>query len=204
MPSAPRELAATVAATRPATHDIRIIELSLPPGGRFDFKAGQYAKLGFAGHPLRDYSMASRPGARLLEFHIRDMGDGPSRHAVRQVQVGDAVRLAGPFGDAWLRPDHRGPIIGIAGGSGLAPVKSIVEAALDAGATQPVHLYFGARAARDLYLTDHFAALMRRHGNFRFVRVLSEPEAGSPHRRGLVGDAVAADFTSFAGCKAYL
>ncbi len=197
-------LAATIAAARPATHDIRIIELALPPGARFDFRAGQYAKLGFAGHPLRDYSMASRPGAPRLEFHIRDMGDGPSRHAVRQAQAGDSVQLVGPLGDAWLRPEHRGPIIGIAGGSGLAPIKSIAEAALAAGATQPVHLYFGARSVRDLYLTEHFAALMQLHGNFRFVPVLSEPEPGAPHRRGLVGDAVADDFPSFAGSKAYL
>src|SRR5262245_41855617 len=139
-----------------ATHDILILHLEPPADARFDFRAGQYARLGFANLPMRDYSMANRPDAQLLEFDIRDVGDGASRYAVRRLALGETVTVAGPFGDAHLRADHAGPIIAIAGGSGLAPVKSIVETALHLGHARAIRLYFGVRSERDLYLAGHF------------------------------------------------
>jgi CDP-4-dehydro-6-deoxyglucose reductase/ferredoxin-NAD(P)+ reductase (naphthalene dioxygenase ferredoxin-specific) len=197
-------LVCTVAAIAPATHDIRIIRLAPPAGARFDFRAGQYAQLGFAALPPRDYSMASRPDEPLLEFHIRDMGEGASRYAVRRLTLGESVGVAGPLGNAWLREEHGGPIVAVAGGSGLAPMKAIVETALHLGLAQPIHLYFGVRSAGDLYFVEHFQQLATARRNFRFVPVVAEPEEPSPWRRGLVGDAIAADVADLAGCKAYL
>ncbi|MBM3572241.1 MAG: oxidoreductase, partial [Alphaproteobacteria bacterium] len=98
---------------------------------------------------------------------------------------------------------HAGPIVAVAGGSGLAPIKSIVETALGRGMAQPISLYFGVRAERDLYLGDHFMALASRHRNFRFVPVLSEPDGATARRVGLVSDAVCADFADLDGCKVY-
>jgi len=198
-----RHLACRVVELQQATHDIRILHLEQPAGTRFDFRAGQYAKLGFADLPLRDYSMASRPGEPRLEFHIRDVGDGASRYAVRRLALGETVTVAGPLGDAYLRADHAGPIIAIAGGSGLAPMKSIVETALHLGHAQAIRLYFGVRSERDLYLVEHFERLASAHANFQFIPVVAEP-GPSPRHSGLVGDAVLADVTDFAGCRAYL
>src|SRR5690606_734345 len=107
-------------------------------------------------------------------------------------------------GDAWLRLDHDGPILAVAGGSGLAPMKSIVETALRRSRPGPVHLYFGARDERDIYLERRLRTLEAAHASFRFVPVLSSPERPSARRRGLVGDAALADFTAFDGFKAYL
>jgi len=187
-----------------ATHDIRMLRLEPPPGVRFDFHAGQYAKLGFGALPPRDYSMANTPGEPLLEFHIRDVGDGASRYAVRQLGRGETVTASGPLGDAYLRDEHAGPILAIAGGSGLAPMKAIVETALRRDPSREIRLYFGVRRERDLYLVAHFERLAAAHARFRFVPVVAEPNESSARRSGMVGDAVAADAADFLNTKAYL
>jgi ferredoxin-NAD(P)+ reductase (naphthalene dioxygenase ferredoxin-specific) len=204
MQQATHHLACRVVELAQATDDIRILRLVPPAGTPFDFRAGQYAKLGFDTLPPRDYSMAGAPEEPLLEFHIRDVGDGASRYAVRQLAIGETVTVAGPMGDAYLRPDHPGPIIAIAGGSGLAPMKSIVETALHLGLRQDICLYFGVRIERDLYLVEHFTQLTAAYGNFRFIPVIAEPAGASHWRTGLVGDAVLADIAAPAGSKAYL
>ncbi len=84
-----------------------------------------------------------------------------------------------------LRQRHSGPILCIAGRSGLAPVKSIVETALDHGMKQPIHVYFGVPAERDLYLIEHFLALAERHPNLTFAPVLSEAKSAQ-YRSGFV------------------
>jgi len=99
---------------------------------------------------------------------------------------------------------HTGPILAIAGGSGLAPIKSIVETALDNGHRQPIHLYVGVRDERDLYLEAHFAALAARHRNLRFVPVLSQPHASARRRTGFVHEAVLTDIGDVDGAKAYI
>lgn len=199
-----RVLACRVVELADATHDIRIVRLQIVSDEPFAFSAGQFASVTFDGCPPRDYSMANLPGESLLEFHVRRTADGTaSVHVAERLAVGDAARVEGPFGNSYLRENHRGPIIAVAGGSGLAPIKSIVERALALSLPQHIHFYFGARSERDLYLHDHFACLAERHANLHFTPVLSEPDGGT-WRRGLVHEAVARDFDDFDGCKGYL
>jgi CDP-4-dehydro-6-deoxyglucose reductase/ferredoxin-NAD(P)+ reductase (naphthalene dioxygenase ferredoxin-specific) len=187
------------------THDIKRLRLRVTSGEPLEFSAGQYVSVIFDDQPPRDYSMANRPDEDFLEFHIRAIEDGAaSNYVATQLSVGDLVRVEGPFGSSYLRDQHRGPIIAIAGGSGLAPIKSIVETAIDKGMPQPLYLYFGVRDERDLYLEDHFKSLSERHPALYFIPVLSEPSGETERRCGLVGDAAAADFGDFDGCKAYL
>ena len=172
---ASRRLACRVAAIGRATHDIRILSLDIESGGPFDFTARQYAALAFEGLPARDFSMASRPGAERLEFHIRLVAGGQvTRHVLDTLRIGDPVSVTGPMGTAHYRANHRGPILLVAGGSGIAPIKSIADTALAGGARQDMFLYFGARAERDVYLEEHFAGACRassqsayRHGAVR-------------------------------------
>jgi CDP-4-dehydro-6-deoxyglucose reductase/ferredoxin-NAD(P)+ reductase (naphthalene dioxygenase ferredoxin-specific) len=196
------EIGARVVAIEPATHDIRILRLR--PDRAFEFRAGQYARLRFHGHAPRDYSIASVPGSEHVEFHIRDIGTGASAHACRDLKPGDQVWLEGPFGDAVLDESSTRPLLAIAGGSGLAPMGSIVETALARSPQREVLLYFGVRSDRDLYGRPRFDALAARHPNFRFVPVLSTHDAPSRHRTGLVGDAVAADHRDLSRFDAYL
>ena len=199
-----RVLATRVAAIDDATHDIKRVRLELVSGGPFDFSAGQFASVTFENCAPRDYSMANVPGDPVLEFHVRrSAGATVSAYVAEKLQVGDPVRVEGPFGASHLRESHRGPIIAVAGGSGIAPIKSIVERALAIGMPQHIYLYFGVRSERDLYLQDHFAELAKKHPTLHFIPVLSEGD-GMTRRCGLVHEAVAADFDEFDGCKAYL
>jgi CDP-4-dehydro-6-deoxyglucose reductase/ferredoxin-NAD(P)+ reductase (naphthalene dioxygenase ferredoxin-specific) len=186
------------------THDIKRLRLAIEAGGPFTFSAGQFASLGFADLPARDYSMANRPDEPRLEFHISRAGQGASAYVASGLRHGDIVMVTGPLGSAFLRQHHRGPIVALAGGSGLAPIKSIVETALAAGMTQPIHLYFGARAERDIYLERDFRTLAAVHRNLHFTPVLSEPGAATARRCGLVHDAASADLGDLDGAKAYI
>jgi NAD(P)H-flavin reductase len=161
--------------------------------------------LGFAGLAPRDYSIANQPTDENLEFHIRVRGPGGvAEHLRATLAEGDAVSLWGPFGEAYLRPGHSGPILAIAGGTGMVPAKSIIGAALASAVDQPVFLYLGARSEGDLYGEADFLAWQDFHSNFKFVPVLSEPGPGSVRLRGNVTDAVAQDFTDLAGFKCYV
>lgn len=199
-----RLLACEVASLDDATHDIKRVRLRIVSGGPFDFSAGQFASVAFDACPPRDYSMANVPGDPILEFHVRrTAGGAASMHVAERLAVGDEVRVEGPFGSSYLREAHRGPIIAVAGGSGMAPIKSVVERALQKELPQHIYFYFGVRTERDLYLHDHFAALAEKHANLHFVPVLSEGD-GMHHRSGLVHEAVGRDFDELDGCKAYI
>lgn len=199
-----RRLDAIVTGLDDLTHDIKRVRMVPTDGSSPSFTAGQYAQLGFAGVPSRSYSMANRPGHDSLEFHIRRVPGGvTSEHVHSRLKVGDTVRLGYPLGSSYLRQHHSGPILCIAGGSGLAPVNSIVETALAHGLKQPVHVYFGARSERDLYLLEHLDALIERHANLTFTAVLSEAHSAR-YRHGFVTRAVAEDFADFDGWKVYV
>jgi CDP-4-dehydro-6-deoxyglucose reductase/ferredoxin-NAD(P)+ reductase (naphthalene dioxygenase ferredoxin-specific) len=206
-----RHLDCEVISVAQATHDIRIVRMAIRAGGPFEFSAGQYASVIFGAAtgrdrlPPRDFSMANRPGSDILEFHIRLMpGGAVTPYVAERLGAGERVRAVGPYGNAFYRPRHTGPILAIAGGSGLAPIKSTVEEALAQGARQPIHLYFGVRAERDLYLEDHFRSLAAQHANLRFVPVLSEPGGPTPRRTGFLSEAIGHDFKDLDGFKAYL
>lgn len=200
-----RRLSCKVVALANATHDIRVVRMEILSGGPFDFSAGQYAKIEFSGLPPRDYSMANRPDEKILEFHIRLLpGGAVTPYVSNQLKVGETVKVSGPYGTSYLRDKHTGPIVALAGGSGMAPIKSIVETALAQGMQQPIAFYFGARAERDLYLEGYFQALAERHGNLKFIPVLSQADGPTSRRTGFLADAVRNDFATLDGVKAYL
>ncbi|MGQ0662366.1 MAG: 2Fe-2S iron-sulfur cluster-binding protein [Pseudomonadota bacterium] len=200
-----RHLVCEVIGLERATHDIRVLSLRIRSGGPFSFSAGQYASLEFPGLPPRDFSMANRPDVEELEFHIRLLpGGAVTPFIADRLRRADRVKVVGPYGTSYLRDQHTGPIVALAGGSGLAPIKSIVETALGRGMRQPMKLYFGVRAERDLYLEDYFRALAAHHPNLAFVPVLSEPDAPTRRRTGFLVDIVRQDFANLDGAKAYL
>ncbi|MGH6921329.1 MAG: FAD-binding oxidoreductase, partial [Geminicoccaceae bacterium] len=161
------------------------------------FAAGQYADLSFARHPPRAFSMANPPSDPVLEFHIRHLDGVASGHVANKLKIGERVRVKGPYGNAHLRPESaaRGrPLLAIAGGVGLAPIRSIVLTALARHAGLPIHLYWGVRDEPDLYGEEELLALVAQHADFHFVPVLSAPRAATRRRTGLVHEAVTADF----------
>jgi CDP-4-dehydro-6-deoxyglucose reductase/ferredoxin-NAD(P)+ reductase (naphthalene dioxygenase ferredoxin-specific) len=200
-----RAFQAQIIALDDATHDIKRVRIVQESGLPLSFSAGQYVQLSFPGAPTRDYSMANQPSERELEFHIRRIPNGAaSERVATRLSVGHEVTVRGPFGSAFLRHRHTGPILAIAGGSGMAPMKSIVETALNHGFRQPIYLYFGVRQERDLYLVDHFQTLCESHPNLAFVPVLSQVERSAGYRTGTVIRAIAEDLQDLDGFQAYM
>jgi CDP-4-dehydro-6-deoxyglucose reductase/ferredoxin-NAD(P)+ reductase (naphthalene dioxygenase ferredoxin-specific) len=173
------------------THDIRGLRLAVEAGGPMTFSAGQYAEVEFAPGLSRHYSLANTPGEPELVFHIRQMPGGrTSGHVATQLKVGDKVKVSGPLGVSYLRDNHRGPVLLIAGGSGLAPIQSILCTLLERSHAAPVTLYFGVRSERDLYHEALLKDLAAQHPNFSYHVVLSEQIGASGRRYGLVHESI--------------
>ena len=201
-----RVMRCRVAGLADLTHDIRELALEIVSGGPFTFSAGQHAGLKFGpGIEARNYSMANRPGERMLRFEIRRVPGGQaSGYAFDLLHVGAEIGVSGPLGIAYLRDLHAGPVLAVAGGSGMAPIRSIVATALAADPGREVHVYFGVRDERDVYREEWLRSLAARHPRVSYTVVLSQPRAETARRRGLVADALAADFARLDGFKAYV
>jgi ferredoxin-NAD(P)+ reductase (naphthalene dioxygenase ferredoxin-specific) len=198
-----RRMRATIVAKELATHDITRLLLSIK-GAPLAFAPGQFARLIFRGLPQRSYSMANKPGESVLEFHIRHNPNGlVSGYVADQARIGDTLKLEGPYGTAYLRDADACPLLLVAGGSGLAPMKSILLAVLASQRTYPVYLYHGMRDTRDLYDKECLTALAQ-PPLFHFTPVLSMPSQVTQYRTGFVHEAVAADFTTLEGFTVYL
>jgi NAD(P)H-flavin reductase len=157
------------------------------------FSAGQYAEVEFAPGLSRHYSMANTPEEAELVFHVRHMPGGRSSAFVaNRLRVGDKVKVSGPLGVSYLREHHRGPVLLIAGGSGLAPIESILRTLLARDRAAPVRLYFGVRSERDLYHEPLLKDLAARHAHFTYRAVLSEQIGARGRRYGLVHEAIEA------------
>lgn len=197
-----RTLKATVVAIEDATHDVK--RLRLQPAKPLDFSPGQYAQLQFTPEHSRPYSMAGLAGDGALEFHVRLVPEGRvTGYIAQDLKVGDTVRVSGPLGSAYLRRQHTGPMLCVAGGTGLAPILSIVRGALAAGMHNPMHLYFGVRSGRDIYGQAWLADLQRQHPALTVHTVLASGRAPGC-RTGLVTEAIAQDWAGLAGFRAYL
>ncbi|MFT3717481.1 2Fe-2S iron-sulfur cluster-binding protein [Pseudorhodoferax sp.] len=194
---------ARVAAIEPLARDVR--RLLLRPAKPLAFSPGQYAQLTFAPGLSRPYSMASLPGQELLEFHVQLMPRGrTSAHIAGRLRVGDAVRVSGPLGAAYLRPRHAGPLLCVAGGTGLAPILCVIRGAVAAGMRNPIHLYVGVRSPGDLYGLDWIEQLRRDHPALVAHIVVASGANPATQRRGLVTQAIAQDIASLHGWRAYL
>ena len=200
-----RRMTCQVEALDDMTHDIKRLRLEILDGGPFSFSAGQYCSVNFANLEPRDYSMANTPDDATIELHVRHIAGGASSaYVAKTLAVGEAVVVEGPFGTSWLREAHRGMIYALAGGSGLAPIKAMVERALGLGMGQDIRLYFGVRDERDLYLEDHFNLMCEHHTNLVFIPVLSEPSGTTERRTGFLDRVLATDIGDLDGCKAYV
>jgi len=161
--------------------------------------------LQFTPDHIRPYSMAGLADDGDLEFHVRLLPEGRvTGYIANTLKPGDAVRVSGPLGSAYLRQKHDGPMLCVAGGTGLAPILSIIRGAVASGMTNPVHLYFGVRSPRDVYGLACLAQLQRTLPALTLHVVVAM--GGDPRRDrvGLVTDAIEADLPDLDGWRAYL
>lgn len=190
-----------------AAADVAIVRLKLPANERLQYLAGQYIDLLLKDGKRRSFSLATAPhDDALLELHIRHVPGGVFTDALFTSYKGrEILRFEGPLGGFYLREQSDKPIIFVAGGTGFAPIKAVIEHALHAKVEREMVLYWGARSLSDLYLPELPGAWQTAHRNFTFIPVLSEPKPEDrwPGRTGFVHQAVMADFPDLSGYQVY-
>lgn len=194
------------------THDIKGLRFKLPEGETIKFKAGQFVNL--FNKPYEDvkestsraYSISSPPSdKKALELIIRYVPNGMvTTYVFNHLKEGDKARIIGPFGDFYLRDSDR-EIVCIAGGSGLAPIRSIILDMVDRNITnRKATFFFGAVTQKDLYYVEEFKSIEKEHDWFKFVPALSNDKSEHPYENGLVTDVVANHYDSLADFEGYL
>ncbi|MBI3560862.1 MAG: CDP-6-deoxy-delta-3,4-glucoseen reductase [Gammaproteobacteria bacterium] len=188
-------------------HDVLQVKLKLPDSIRFAFHAGQYIDFILKDGRRRSFSIASAPqDSTHIELHIRHIDGGRFTGEIfDHIKVDDLFRIEGPLGSFYLRDTSARPVILMAGGTGFAPLKSIIEDSLARGIPRLLYLYWGARGLRDLYQHALASDWATRHPQIRYIPVLSEPDPEDhwQGRTGLVHTAVAADFPDLSGYEVY-
>ena len=206
----PLKMPARVASLARPAADVVVMKLQLPANVAFKYRAGQYLEFILRDGSRRSYSMANAPeqlgSPPAIELHLRHMPGGKFTDQVfATMKEKDILRVEGPFGSFFLREDSAKPIVLLASGTGLAPIKAIVEHMRAAAISRPATLYWGCRSQADLYQHDWALAAAAAMPNLRYLPVLSEarPEDAWQGRTGFVHQAVMADLPDLSGHEVY-
>jgi Na+-transporting NADH:ubiquinone oxidoreductase subunit F len=164
------------------THDIKGITFKLLEPSEMEFKAGQYVQLLTPRYAKqkqsvsRAYSISSKPSLKnQFQLIIRRVPEGIcTTWAHDYLKVGDEVNLTGPYGDFFIR-DTNADILFVAGGSGKAPIKSMLEDLAEKGTKRRMAYFFGAQTQKDLYLTEYMEEFSTKFDEFNYYPILSHP-----------------------------
>jgi Na+-transporting NADH:ubiquinone oxidoreductase subunit F len=177
----------TVEKIRDLTYDIKEVLVRLEDPPEVSFTAGQYGQFEVPAYDKirektsRAYSMSSRPADKNhLEFIVRLVPGGVvTTYVFKHLKQGELLRIVAPVGDFHVR-DTDAIMLCVAGGSGMAPFKSIFNDMIDKGKTRrEIWFFFGARSKRDLFYVDELEDIRKRYGeNFHYIPALSEPQPG--------------------------
>jgi len=204
--AAPRRWHGRVESLERLADEVMQVRIALPGGERLSFTAGQYINIVLPDGQRRAFSFANPPHDNAtIELHVRRIPGGRfTTQVFEAMKPGDAIEFEGPLGRFALHDSQR-PILFVAGATGFAPVKSIIEDAFHRGIARPMQLYWGVREAKDLYALELTQRWQREHANFSVVPVLSHAAADTawPGRRGLVHEAMLADHPDLTGCEVY-
>ena len=193
------------------SYDVMRVRMKLLGEAELRFYAGQYINIFLPGKEdkgeKRSFSFATAPHEReAIELQIRLVPGGKfTTHVFTQMKVGDVVEFEGPLGSFFLREDSDKPMIFVAGATGFAPVKSMLEHAFHVGMKRRMVLYWGVRSLKDLYLPDLPRKWAAEHPNFSFVPVLSDPKPEDQWtgRTGLVHEAILQDYPDLSQHQIY-
>lgn len=193
--------------------DVMIISLKLPTNQRLQFLAGQYIDILLKDGKRRSFSLANAPhDDEFLQLHARNYPGGVfAAHVFTQMKEKDILRFEGPFGSFFLRETTNDdtPIIFVASGTGIAPIKSILEHTFylenNRQNKRNMTLYWGVRTQAEFYLLDLIYGWQKQYEHFKFVPVVSDALlTDNWHgREGLVHQAVMQDFQSLAEHQVY-
>jgi CDP-4-dehydro-6-deoxyglucose reductase, E3 len=203
-----RTLPAKVQKLTRAAPDVMIIELKLPANERLQFFAGQYIEIVLKDGRRRAFSLANAPhDDGCLQLHVRHVPGGQfTSHVFSTMKERDLLRINGPHGRFFLREDSGKPVVLVAGGTGFAPIKAIVEHMIAEKTFRPMAIYWGGRRYADLYLMQLAEQWALEHGHIRFVPVLSDAPENErwSGRTGFVHAAAVQDFPDLSGHQVYV
>lgn len=188
-----------------AAPDVSVLQLRLPAGQRAKFHAGQYLQLALEDGSTRCYSMANAPHeSDALTLHIRHVPGGAFSARVPTLQQGDLLDVELPFGAVTLATDSAQPIVFVAGGTGFAPIQSILDDMAKRRIERPITLIWGARRADGIYLRSAVAKWQRKWPeSFRFVAALSEDTDVADAFAGRVDEALEVHCPDLSGHAVY-
>ncbi len=174
-PSARKVLTAKVFRNTLAAPDVSLLQLRLPAGQRARFVAGQSLQVLLPDGSRRSYSMANPPHeSDSLQLHVRHVPGGAFTTLVQQLQPGATLQVELPYGSATLDPAASGPLWCVAGGTGFAPIKSLLDDMARKGSTRPVTLLWGGRTAASLYLPAAVERWQRLWPQLRYVPAVED------------------------------
>lgn len=193
-------------ALTPLNHEVLRLELNQVDGPPLSYREGQFVTVRLPDGTTRSYSPADTcQGDSRLQLHIRTLPGGRFSTWLRSAAAcpGAILDIGGPYGECvWAPPATDGaPLLLLATGTGIAPIRAMLARHLPHAGRHPVHLYWGGLDQPDLYLRDEFSALALRHGHFRFTPVLAAPAGPWAGRRGYVQAAAADDLPSLDGAR---
>lgn len=176
--------------------DVMQIFIKLPAAERLQFLPGQYIDILLEDGRHRSFSIANAPhNDEFLELHIRLVENGLFTPKVfNSMHNKDLLRIEGPHGSFFFHEDSNKDILMVAGGTGFAPIKGIIEHLINEQNTRTVHLYWGVRSEADLYMKELAEKWLAELDYFNFVAVLSEADDNWTGRTGYVHEAILADF----------
>jgi len=208
-----REFRATVAEIRDLTRDIKEIRLQLQSPQSISFKSGQYIQLRIPSYAenkriiYRAYSIASPPSENtVIELEVRRVPNGlGTTYIFEHLKKGDIIAFNGPHGDFYLR-DNDTQIVMIAGGSGMAPMKSMLGDMRDRKITRKTQYFFGARTPDDIFYADLMRSFEAALPHFQFIPTVFNALPGEnwPGETGLVTKAVERRLEEGFGGEVYL
>jgi len=204
-----KTLPARVSSLRKLSEDVMEMTLKLPETERLAFRAGQYIEIILRDKSRRAFSIANSPSNdEVLELHLRHIEGGKfTDHVFNEMKEKALLRFEGPFGHFYIRDNSNRPLILIAGGTGFAPIKAMLEQLIEESDTRPVHFYWGVRTKSDLYRNDLAEKWAFQHKHIHYTPVLSEVQEDNKDwqgRTGFVHTAVMDDFDDLSGFDVYM
>jgi len=202
-----KKLPCRIAHIKQVCHDVMQLQLKIPESQRMQYLAGQYIEFLLSNGHHRAFSIANAPhNDEYIELHIRHVPDGEfSEYIFNEAKEKAMLRIMGPLGTFVLREDSPRPIILMAGGTGFAPIKGIVEHALYNGIDRPIHIYRGVRAKRDLYMHELPEKWAAENDHITYTPVLSDPipEDNWNGKTGYVHNIIVEDFPDMSDLDVY-
>lgn len=204
-----KEFRSTVESITPLSHDTRMFSFRLDDPSEIEFKPGQFVQFRIPGAgEERAYSIASSPNdPGIVELIVRLVSGGLcTTYMFDKLAEGDEIWLTGPYGEFFLREETEDPIICVGGGSGSAPIRSIITYLAEKESTRTIRSFYGGRTPKDIYLTDYYTGLSERLVDLVHIPAISEPAKGDGWQgeKGLITEVIERNMPDVSGWEAYM